>query len=245
MTRVAIIAALAGELKPLVRGWRRESRHGVELWRRRQGEGEWIAACAGIGVDAATRAWAEIEQEGAIDLVVSTGWAGALREEFATGRAYRVAGVVDAPTGERFRTAGGSGNGWLVTSDKIADAAEKRRLAAAYGAGLVDMEAAGVARLARMRRIPFFCVKGVSDGATDRLPDFTGFVSANGKFRWVRFVLFALARPWQWPGLLRMGAHSRQAAQGIGESILALLGAMPECAPTPGAIVVEPAPKRE
>ena len=34
----------------------------------------------------------------------------------------------------------------------------------AYNAALVDMEAAAVARLAAMRGIPFYCIKGVSDG---------------------------------------------------------------------------------
>jgi hypothetical protein len=39
MTRVAIIAAMPAELKPLVRGWRHERRNGVDLWRWRFDEG--------------------------------------------------------------------------------------------------------------------------------------------------------------------------------------------------------------
>ena len=31
----AIIAAMTGELKPLVRGWQHERRNGVDLWRWR------------------------------------------------------------------------------------------------------------------------------------------------------------------------------------------------------------------
>ena len=223
MIRVAIIAAMGGELRPLVRGWQRESLHGVDLWRRRHGGGEWIAACAGIGVDAATRAFVEIEKEGAIDLVISTGWAGALREEFATGRAYTVSGVIDARTGERFGVAGQSGECWLVTSHGVADSAEKRRLAATYGAGLVDMEAAGVARLAGMRGIPFYCIKGVSDSFAEQLPDFKYFISVNGQFKRVRFILFALFRPWLWSALMWMGENSRKAAQDIKESLLDIL----------------------
>jgi adenosylhomocysteine nucleosidase len=210
-------------LKPLVRGWRRESRNGVELWRRTRGDDVWIAACAGAGVDAAMRALSEIDKEGAIDLFVSTGWAGALREELETGRAYRVSGVVDARTGERFGVAGASGVCWLVTSGRIADRVEKRRLAAAYGAGFVDMEAAEVARQARMRGIPFCCVKGVSDGFSDHLPEFNGFISAKGQFQWVRFILFAMLRPWHWPALLRLGKNSRKAAKGIRETVLEIL----------------------
>ena len=41
MTRVAIIAALPGELKPLVRGWPHSVRNGVHFWAQRSKEEEW------------------------------------------------------------------------------------------------------------------------------------------------------------------------------------------------------------
>lgn len=111
----------------------------------------------------------------------------------------------------------------LVTSPTVAGQAEKQRLAAAYGPGLVDMEASSIARLAAMRGIPFFCCKGVSDGFTDRLPDFNGFISENGKFQLVRFIVFVLLRPGHWPALVRMGENSRKAAQDLRESLLDIL----------------------
>jgi hypothetical protein len=62
MTHVAIIAAMPGELKPLVRGWRtRTPQRRPLLAQRNSAEGEWIAACAGAG-SAATRAFAAIEK---------------------------------------------------------------------------------------------------------------------------------------------------------------------------------------
>jgi adenosylhomocysteine nucleosidase len=223
MTRVAIIAALADELEPLVRGWPRESRGGVDLWSMRRADGEWLAACAGIGVVAASRAFAEVERDGAVDLLVSAGWAGALSGEFAIGRAYRVSEVVDANTGERFKSATPSGTCLLATSRRVADRAEKLRLAAELGAELVDMEAAGVARLAAARGVPFFCVKGVSDGPSDRLPDFNAFISAGGGFETARFVLFAIIRPWLWPSLARLGRNGGKAARSIGEAVREIL----------------------
>ena len=224
MKRIAIIAAMPGELKPLVRGWPRKSRHGVDLWRQRHGEDEWIAACAGVGVDAARLAVEEIEEDGAIDSVFSIGWAGALSEEFAAGQAYPVSGIIDARTGDRFSVAGRSAECWLVTSGRVADQAEKRQLAAAYGAGLVDMEAAGVARQAATRGIPFYCVKGVSDGFSDQLPDFNAFISMNGRFQSAQFAVFAMLRPWLWPALIRLGENSKKSAQRIRECLLDILG---------------------
>ena len=223
MTRVAIIAAFADELKPFVRGWPHSSRNNVRFWAQRNSEEEWIAACAGAGQEAATRAFAAIEEGGPISLVFSVGWAGALSPELAPGSAHNVAGVIDVRTGERFRCDAGAGELWLATSPKVAGAAEKHRLAAAYGASLVDMEAAAIARLAQMRGIPFYCVKGISDGYTDKLPDFNCFIAANGQFKLARFILFVLPRPWHWLALARMGENSRMAAQAIKKSLLEIL----------------------
>jgi adenosylhomocysteine nucleosidase len=223
MTRIAIIAAMPGELKPLTRGWQHERRNGVDLWRWRFDQGEWIAACAGAGVNSATRAFAEVEKLGPVTTVISTGWAGALREELAPGQALHVSTVIDARTGERFVTASPPTNCLLVTSSRVADLPEKKRLASTYEAALVDMEAAGVARLAQMRGIPFYCIKGISDGYRDQLPDFNRFISPGGQFKLAPFVVFALLRPWYWHALIRMGENSRKAARNIAQSLLDFL----------------------
>ena len=223
MTRVAIVAALPGELKPLVRNWKHQTRNGVALWVWPFDEGEWVAVCAGAGQSAATRAFAEAERLGPCTMAISVGWAGALSKECVPGQAYRVTGVVDARTGERFHAATLQQERWLVTSLHVADEAEKLRLASAYNASLVDMEAAAVARMAAMRDIPFCSIKGVSDGLSDKLPDFNRFLSPDGKFRLAGFVLFALLRPWYWPALIRMGENSRKASRKIAESLLDFL----------------------
>jgi adenosylhomocysteine nucleosidase len=223
MTRVAIISAMPGELKPLVRGWPHSARNGVEFWAQRDEEEEWIAACAGAGLQAASRAFAAIEDGGPVDLLFSVGWAGALTGECEAGAAYSVAGVIDVRTGERLLCDAGAGDLWLVTSPKVADEAEKRRLAATYKAALVDMEAAAIARLAVMRGIPFYCIKGVSDGFGEKLPDLNRFLTPIGQFQTARFALYALIRPWYWPALVRMGENSRKASQSIAKSLLELL----------------------
>jgi adenosylhomocysteine nucleosidase len=105
----------------------------------------------------------------------------------------------------------------------VADAAEKQRLAATYRAGLVDMEAAALARLAAMRGVSFHCIKGVSDGLDDKLPDFNRFLTREGQFRMASFVLFALFHPGYWSVLRQMGENSRKASQSMAERVLELL----------------------
>lgn len=288
MNRIAVIAAMPGELLHLARGWKHEKRDGgVHLWRTTQGDAEWVAACAGAGQGAATRAFAEVEKDGPVTSVISTGWVGALAAEFVPGRVYAAAGVIDAKTGERFEAgeavlangglppahtswrtpaggrekAGGSGSEpvpadgepshpsrknrdaarvghpnrsnrdrndgcdaaprpWVVSSARVASAEEKSRLAEAYSAGLVDMEAAAVARLAAMRGVPFLCIKGVSDGHAARLPDFNRFLTPEGQFQLGRFIFFAILRPWYWPELMRMSENSSKASQALRDSLL-------------------------
>jgi nucleoside phosphorylase len=298
MTRTAIIAAMPAELKPLVRRWQHTRQNGVDLWRwsfvDEQGDGgEWIAACAGAGVDAATRAFAEVEKSGEISRLISIGWAGALREEIVPGKAYDVSCVIDARSGARFLTKSHPGRKnkdaalavegmqiaaesipqglkpddpedahtarlkscpdasspsvnfqcesqddrylrpqkrdlghpdlWLVTNPKVADHAEKQRLAATYQAALVEMEAAAIARLAQMRGIPFYCIKGISDGFSDNLPDFNHFISTSGQFQLGHFIVHVLLRPGYWPSLIRMGENSRKAARNLAASVLDLI----------------------
>ena len=223
--RTAIIAALPGELKPLVKGWQSERRGTVHLWRKTSGEAEIVAACAGAGGECATRAFAAVESFGPIDSVVSIGWAGALRADFEPGHAYRCCGVIDQRTGERFLATpcAEQGENWLITSPRVADEAEKRRLTLSYNASLVDMEAAAMARLAAMRQIPFHCIKGVSDGFNDRLPDFNRFLSPDGQMQLGKLIVYALLHPHYWPSLIRMGENSKRAALAMADAVRELL----------------------
>ena len=107
-----------------------------------------------------------------------------------------------------------------MTSPKVADEPEKLRLAASYGASLVEMEAAALARLAEMRDLPFVAVKGVSDGLGSKLPDFNRFAAPDGSLRMVAFVAHVLVRPWYWSGLIRMGRASSTSAHAMAQIVL-------------------------
>ena len=114
-----------------------------------------IAVCGGMGWEAAIRSFSAAEFMGALDLVLSVGWVGALSVDVKTGKCYVPSEIIDAQTGERFLlTPDGDRRLRLVTTVQVADAHEKHRLRESYGAVMVDMEAAAVMTgLAQMRRI--------------------------------------------------------------------------------------------
>jgi adenosylhomocysteine nucleosidase len=219
--RIGIIAALPGELKPLVRGWERQRTgvKGISLWTTVRGGNELIAVCGGMGADAAMRSFSAAEFMGALDLVLSVGWAGALEPAMKTGECYCPSEVIDVQTGERYRVAEDASLSRLATVTQVAGSDEKLRLRQSYGAALVDMEAATVARLAQMRDIPVRCFKAVSDAEDAVLPDLNPFIDAHGQMRMFLFLMHVAVRPRFWGPLITLGKHTSTAARAIAEQV--------------------------
>jgi adenosylhomocysteine nucleosidase len=225
--KIGIIAAMPGELKPLVRGIPKlpvVRGSGIALWEWERGDLQIVAVCAGMGASAARRAFTAAEHTGSLDEVLSVGWAGALTGNAKVGECYLPSEVIDAQTGERFEL--GAVGERCVTTIRVADGAEKRRLAATYGAMLVDMEAATVARLAQMRGIPMRCFKAVSDGVDADLPDLNPYIDAKGKLRMAGFLGAVALRPQSWGALLQLGRNSAKAATTLAEVVGAYLETM-------------------
>lgn len=214
--RIGIIAALAGELKPLVRGWSRQA-NGAFLSRRKDVTA--IAVARGMGVAGAERAVAIAENHSRLDALASIGWAGGASCGLQPGTAYEVGEVIDAVSSERYATSMEASPIKLMTLDYVAGRDEKRRVAETYGASLVDMEAATVARLARARGIPFYCWKTVTDIATEELPDFNPFLDEEKQLRTWQLATYALTHPRYVMPLLRMGKNGRSGADALGQTL--------------------------
>jgi adenosylhomocysteine nucleosidase len=223
--RIAIIAALPGELKPLVRGWERVSSptRGISMWIKFAGEDEYIAVCGGMGEAAAMRSFAAAEHAGTLDMALSVGWAGALDSSIEAGRCYVATEVIDVLTGERFSLGDGERKLRLVTTARVADEAEKLRLRNSYGAHLVDMEAAAIARLAQIRDIPVHCFKAVSDAHDVNLPDLNLFIDDMGQLRMPAFLGYVAIRPQYWGSLIKMGSASSKAARSLAAAVAEFL----------------------
>lgn len=215
MNRIAIIAALPSELNPLVRGWQERGRN---LWAGQLAGSEALAVAGGMGAAAAERAVERALKEMDADVLMSYGWAGALTCAVKPQAACVISEVVNAVSGERFAT--GNADGFrLITLDHVARANEKRALAAKHQAVIVDMEAAAVARIAAARQKAFYCFKAISDGYTDRLPDFNQFMNGDGEIRMGVFIAHAAARPQYWASLMRLRKNSRAAAEALAKMV--------------------------
>lgn len=215
-SRIGIIAALAGELKPLVRGWSRQS-DGAFL--KQHPDVRAIAVARGMGAARAEQAVAIAETHGPLDALVSIGWAGGASCGIQPGTAYEVGEVMDAVSGERYTASREATPIKLVTLDHVAGRDEKRHVAETYGASLIDMEAATVARLARAKGIPFYCWKTVTDIATEELPDFNSFLDDEKQLRIGQLATYALTRPRFVAPLLRIGKNSRSGAAALAQTL--------------------------
>jgi adenosylhomocysteine nucleosidase len=214
--RIGIIAALFGELKPLVSDWSQQA-DGAFLTQR--GSVAAIAVARGIGVVRAEQAVAIAETYGHLDALVSVGWAGGASCGVQPGTAYEIGEIIDSVSGERYATSAVASPIKLATLDHVAGRDEKRRFAETYGASLVDMEAAAVAQAARARGIPFYCWKAVTDIATEDLPDFNYFLDQEKQLRTRQVAAYALTHPRYVAPLLRMGRNSKSGADALAHAL--------------------------
>ena len=220
---VAIIAALPREIASLVRGATADAgllARGIHLY--------WVdgavVVAAGMGAERAALAVEAALATGNVGMVVSAGLAGGCVAGLAAGTVIEADVVVDARTGERFASARGRGEGGtLVTTDAIASVHEKARLAKNYGAIVVDMEAATVARMAWAHGLPFRAIKGVSDGYDFELSSLAKFAGEQGSFRTGAFALHTALRPWEWGKAVELGRGSSRALAALHEALRSVI----------------------
>jgi adenosylhomocysteine nucleosidase len=231
MSKIAIVAALEREVSPLIRNWspvRREHQgRGFTFFER----GDVVVICGGIGVEAARRAAeAVIALYGPL-LLQSVGFAGALDTTLRAGDTFSPSLLLDARDGSRLQLPGGDGT--LITYNAVAGAGQKAKLAEAYQARAVDMEAAAVATSASSHRIAFGVTKVISDELDFEMPGMSAFIDGQGRFRTMSFTFFALLRPWLWMRLAILARNSSKAAHALSASLQSF------CA-QPGPVVPSP-----
>jgi adenosylhomocysteine nucleosidase len=211
--KVAIVAALEREVRALVKRWRMTEREYEGRRFRFFESGDTVLVCGGIGAEAARRATEAVIALYEPKLVQSVGFAGALDPGLKVGKIFSPGRVVDARDGSSVET--GTGCGVLVSDATMAGVGQKVKLAKAYSAQVVDMEAAAVARGAGARGVRFMAVKAISDESDFAMPAMNRFVGRDGDFQTGKFVAFAALRPWLWVRLVRLARNSAKASRAL------------------------------
>jgi adenosylhomocysteine nucleosidase len=233
---ILFVASEAAELKPLAEsleglrklGWPIDYAYeGIAEGRRlilaANGAGPRLAAkAAEVAIRAVTNAELSSSQ---LEAVVSTGYCGGLDPALQIGEIIVATEVLDSANGEHFSCNdldGHPGRGVVLSQDRIAtNAAEKQQLFQRTGACAVEMEAAGVAARAKRAGLPFYCIKGISDTATESFAfDLNRMRTIEGRVARGKIVIHALMRPTIVPGLFRLRRRSEEVAEALGEFLV-------------------------
>jgi adenosylhomocysteine nucleosidase len=211
--KVAIVAALEREVRALVRSWRQvEREHEGRRFRFFESD-KAVLVCGGIGAEAARRATEAVISLYQPELIQSVGFAGALDPALKVGEIFSPSRIIDARDGSSLETS--TGAGVLVSAATIAGAEQKAKLAEAYGAHAVDMEAAAVARGAQTRGVRFMAVKAISDASNFAMPSLDRFIDRDGHFRETAFVASLAVRPWLLSKFVQLARNSKKASRAL------------------------------
>ena len=225
-SKMAMIAALPREVARLVRAARPDSlwvKRGVWLYRLHGA----VVVAAGMGAERAKVAVEAALSESGVEMLVSTGLAGGCAPGLTAGSVLEASWVVDAETGERFPTYGTQGTEpavVLATTDTVAGVQQKAELARRFGAAMVDMEAASVARLAQALGLRFRSIKGISDESDMEMSSLQAFAGELGTFRTGAFALHTALHPIEWRQALVLGRNSARALAGLETTLRGVLG---------------------
>lgn len=203
----------------------RKAGSGIDFARRGVLAGrETLLVANGAGPRLATEAMAWGSRRLDVEVVVSTGYCGALEHTLRVGDIIIALQVYSPETGRRFRVeapeyAPQKVGGTLVSIDRFVGTAHEKQRLRSMGAVAVEMEAVGVAEEAERRRWKFCCVRVVSDTADEGFDiDMNAARGADGRFRTGQIVASALRRPVaRIPELLRLMNSSQRAARALGD----------------------------
>lgn len=226
MPKIAIIAAMEREVRPLIRDWKvRTIEHAgrpYRLFEKALVNGAAALICGGIGAEAARRATEAVVREVNPERVISVGFAGALDPSLKVGDVLEPRIVINAA--DSARTEIESGEGILVSSATVAGKDRKPQLAKSYNAIAVDMEAAAVAQGAEASGVEFATVKAISDAADFTMPGtMERFVRVDGTFRSAKFAAHVAVRPWLWATTVALARNSAKASRALCDALASYL----------------------
>jgi adenosylhomocysteine nucleosidase len=172
-----------------------------------------------------------------LDLAISSGLAGALKEGLKPGdlivplkvRSLRNDASADSDSVSRERAIqrGALPIETLITVDRIVPTAEEKARLAFFGQA-VDMESARIMSHFAAVGVPVLTIRAVSDSADEDLPiDFDRCLTPQGGIKPMSLVNAIVRQPSKLPDLVRFGRQSNQAAQRLAGFLDDFIAALP------------------
>jgi adenosylhomocysteine nucleosidase len=216
--RIAIVAAMERELAPITQGWSLSTLNVQNRSLICYEGGEIVAVFSGMGCKRAEEAARAVAEKYRPMALVSAGLAGALIRSLKVGNVVLPNVIIDAASGTEYRcNVGGEviGGGVLVSNYEIAGRKAKPELVECFHALIVDMEAAGVAKVAMENDLGFRCVKAISDEFDFEMPPLNDFVTPEGLVETGKLVRWTSVRPQYWPAMVALGRNSYKATHAL------------------------------
>lgn len=155
-----------------------------------------------------------------VEAFISTGYCGALDNELRRFGIV-VASDVNGSPARQPDGAAGHAAGAMLSQDTVASSVEEKSRLRKTGAIAVEMEAAGIERVARAAGVPFYCVRVVTDAASEALAlDFNRMRDSDGRFSRARILAAACRRPGRiFPELMKLDRTCKSASIALGDFI--------------------------
>lgn len=235
---IAIFCAVPQELAPLAKRFKavRSKDPHRDYYRARVKQTEVRLAAAGMGPRGAARTAEALIPEWNPSLVVIAGVAGALSPGLQVGDLILAdpvlgeAGMVlpvpvRPPLPEEKGGRQRARYGPLLSLDRVLVTAAEKRSAYAHATYhphppplAVEMETAGIAKVAQAKGLPWAAVRAISDTASEELPlDFNKLRSASGDLPVSKVALAALGNPSAITGLMRLNTNTRLASEALAD----------------------------
>ena len=214
MSKVAIVAALEREVRPLVKDWRADEKEHEGRHFRFFVNGEFVLVCGGIGAEAARRAAEAVIAIYEPAIVYSAGFAGALDPSLKVGEILRPERVVNASDGSSVRYWTAEMACWSRSGPWPAP--RRKRICGNLLERKLSTWKQRQWRGPQMRaELPFEAVKAISDESDFDFPRRNDSSTPEGKFSEWRFALFVALRPWMWPSVFALARNSKRASRAL------------------------------
>jgi uridine phosphorylase len=187
------------------------------------GPNRWLMAAHGPGPKLAMHAMeAGLGSGEAVGLVLSMGWCGALHPHFSVGDIFAANVVLTGK--EEFATLVPQSKkpflkGRLISQDRFVGKASEKNELHVLGAQVVEMEAGAVALAANQKKLPFYCVRVVSDTALEDFSiDFNRLRDTEGRFDRKMIAVRGLLSPFTGlPNLITMAVRGKATSTILGD----------------------------